>query len=98
MQHDPISLCIKSSNVNGYISTNHSFNLEYLMQLQGGELYTSALQNINNTRSKYGYAYGLIKRTIEVAINTNLYDELIGLPPDRAKSVIEIQESNTRKC
>ncbi|CAG8714822.1 13320_t:CDS:1, partial [Dentiscutata heterogama] len=129
MQHNPISLCIESSK--DYAVTNYTFNLEHVKQLQGGELYTPVLRNINNTRSKYGYAYRLIKKIINVAINSNSYDELIGLcqqfftnkqlalneddqsenipianpivsarrgrPPGRAKSDVEIQESNTKK-
>ncbi|CAG8688830.1 21981_t:CDS:2, partial [Racocetra persica] len=77
MQHNPILLYIESSK--NYAVTNHTFNLEHVKQLQGGKLYTPVLQNINNTWSKYGYTYGLMKKVINVAINSNSYDELIEL-------------------
>ncbi|RIB11965.1 hypothetical protein C2G38_2042230 [Gigaspora rosea] len=76
IQHNPISLCVESSN--NYAVAN-AFNLEYIKQLRGGELYTPVLRNINNTWSKYGYAYGLMKKVINIAINSNSYDELIGV-------------------
>ncbi|CAG8527613.1 13701_t:CDS:2 [Racocetra fulgida] len=77
-QHNPISLCVELP-LNGYITTNYTFNLEHIMKFWGGDLYTPALQNVNNARSRYGYIYGLMKKTIDVGINTNSYDELIGM-------------------
>lgn len=78
VQQTPISLCIESPSDNISIN-NNVFNFEYLKQVHGNELYTPALQKINDNRQKYGRAYGLMKEVIDIAINTNLYDELIGL-------------------
>ncbi|CAG8842948.1 38918_t:CDS:2, partial [Gigaspora margarita] len=103
MQYNPISLCVELSN--NYAIAN-AFNLEYIKQLQKGELYILVLRNINNTRSKYGYAYRLMKKIIDVAINNDqsenapITNPIIFVrrrkPPGRAKSNVEIQESSTK--
>ncbi|RHZ53524.1 hypothetical protein Glove_441g115 [Diversispora epigaea] len=84
----------------------HIFSLEHVKKVRDGDLYTPKLQKLNSNRLKYGHAYGMMKKAIDLALATNSYDELIstcqdflnskqeikGRPVGRAKSVVEIQD------
>ncbi|CAG8806746.1 19124_t:CDS:1, partial [Racocetra fulgida] len=63
-------------NNSGSIS---AFDFAHIRQICGGDLYTSILQEITSNRIKYGCAYGMIRKVIDIAILTNLYEKLIGM-------------------
>jgi len=68
----------------------NNFNLEHITKIRGAELYTSSLQELNNNRIKYGHAYGIMKKAIDLAFATNSYEELIGMYQDFLTSKQEI--------
>ncbi|CAG8742734.1 8390_t:CDS:2, partial [Funneliformis caledonium] len=74
-QQLPITLCVNSDQEQG----NDQFKFDYMKQIRGGEFYNQNLREINSTRRKYGKAYGLMRKAIDIAIATNSYDEFIGI-------------------
>ena len=64
--------------------------MEHITKIRGAELYTSSLQELNNNRIKYGRAHGMMKKTIDLALATNSYEELIGMCQDFLTSKQEI--------
>ena len=53
-------------------------------------MYTPDLQELNNNHIKYGRAYGMMKKVINLALATNSYEELIGMCQDFLTSKQEI--------
>ena len=64
--------------------------MEHIKKIRGAELYTSSLQELNNSRIKYGRAHGMMKKAINLALATNSYEELIGMCQDFLTSKQEI--------
>lgn len=54
-----------------------NFNLSYIKQLRGNEIYTPALQKVNSNCIKYGRAQGITRKMIDLALDTNSYEEMI---------------------
>ncbi|RIA83855.1 hypothetical protein C1645_833143 [Glomus cerebriforme] len=109
-QQVSISICFNSSNTskNNAISNTTNFNLKYITKIKGGELYTLILQELNNNCIKYGHAHSMMKKTINLALVTNSYKELIDIvnliitvrkerPPERVKNAVEIQDKESRR-
>ncbi|CAG8483465.1 11619_t:CDS:2, partial [Dentiscutata erythropus] len=90
MQYNPISLCVESSS-NDYAVAN-TFNLEHIKQLRGGELYTP----------QFFTSKQLSLNEDNQSENAPITNPIIFArrerPPGRAKSDIEIQDLNTKKC
>lgn len=78
LQYPTITLCKDSVSENntGSIST---FDFTHIRQIRGDNLYTPILQEITSNRIKYGRAYGMMRKVIDIAISSNSYEELIGL-------------------
>ncbi|GBB96161.1 hypothetical protein RclHR1_00270007 [Rhizophagus clarus] len=81
IQQAPISLCSNTSD-NRIINGARNFNLGHITKIRGAELYTLNLQELNNNRMKYVRAHGMIKKTIDLALATNSYEELVGICQD----------------
>ncbi|RIB00636.1 hypothetical protein C2G38_2233569 [Gigaspora rosea] len=72
-----LSLNDDSSGIE-HISNTSDLNLVYIKQLRGNEIYTPELRQINSNCIKYGRAQGIMRKMINLALDTNSYEEMIG--------------------
>ncbi|CAG8794500.1 12702_t:CDS:2, partial [Gigaspora margarita] len=107
-QQSPITLCINSDQYQSIIK-HPIYKFDYIKQIRGAEVYSLLLQEVNSTRQKYGRGQDIMRKALDIAIATNLFDELMGIchgfildkqerqPPGRAKSCVEIEDQPAKK-
>ncbi|CAG8798016.1 6694_t:CDS:1, partial [Racocetra fulgida] len=90
-QQSSITLCMNSDQQQSIIE-HLTYKFDYIKQIQGAEVYSSTLQEVNSTRQKYGRAQGIMKKALDMAIATNSYDEFIGICH---RFILDKQENQT---
>jgi hypothetical protein len=76
--HKPISLCTENQE---QIQTNlpSTFDFHLLDELRGMESFVEPVKKLSTQKSQYNKGFGLIKKTLEAAIQTNSFDEFTGM-------------------
>ncbi|CAG8698860.1 10142_t:CDS:2, partial [Cetraspora pellucida] len=60
-------------------SSDQKSDAAYLRQLCGNEIYIPRLQQINFNQMKYRQAQGIMCKMIDLVLDTNSYEEMIGI-------------------